>query len=146
MSFLLPLAALLGIEVEAITDRVKKTIILNAVMIVFALAGIGFLVGAGYIALAELVGGLYAALILAAAFLLLALAVYLGSRIGEGRRKREIVTKRRSSETSAFMTTAALTALPVLLKSPLLRTLGIPAAAIAAFLLVRNSGDNDGDE
>ena len=143
MHFLLPLAALLGIEVEAITNRVKTTIIVNAVMIVFGLAGLSFLVAAGFVALAEIVGAIYAALIFAAAFLLLALAVYLGSRIGESRRRREIADKRRSSETSAFVTTAALTALPVLLKSPLLRTIALPAAAIAAFMLVRNSGDND---
>lgn len=143
MHFLLPLAALLGIEVEAITDRVKTTIIVNAVMIVFGLAGVSFLVAAGFVALSEIVGTIYAALIFAGAFLLLALAVYLGSRVGESRRRREIADKRRSSETSAFVTTAALTALPVLLKSPLLRTIGLPAAAIAAFLLVRNSGDKD---
>lgn len=143
MHLLLPLAALLGIEVEAITDRVKTTIIVNALMIVLGLAGLGFLVAAGFLALSDLVGAIYAALILAAVFLVLALAVYLGSRIGESRRRREIANKRRSSETSAFVTTAALTALPVLLKSPLLRTIALPAAAIAAFLLVRNSGDKD---
>jgi uncharacterized membrane protein len=143
MHLLMPLAALLGIEVEAITDRVKKTIIVNAAMIVFGLAGVIFLVGAGFLALAGQVGAIYAALIFSGVFLLLAIAVYLGSRIGETRRKREIADKRRSSETSAFVTTAALTALPVLLKSPLLRTLGLPAAAIAAFLLVRGGSDKD---
>lgn len=146
MHFLVPLAALLGIEVEAITERVKTTIIVNAVMIVLGLAGLSFLIAAGFIALSEVVGAIYAALIFAAAFLLLALAVYLGSRIGEGRRRRQLAEKRRSSETGAFVTTAALTALPVLLKSPLFRTIGLPAAAIAAFLLVRNSGDSDKDE
>lgn len=143
MHFLVPLAALLGIEVEAITDRVKTTIIVNATMIVFALVGASFLLVAGFLALADIFGAIYAALIFGGAFLLLALAVYLGSRIGEGRRKRELSTKRRSSETSAFVTTAALTALPMLLKSPLVRTFGLPAAALAAFLLVRNSGDDD---
>jgi hypothetical protein len=143
MHLLVPLAALFGIEVEAITERVKTTIIVNAVMIVLALAGLSFLVAAGFFALSDIVGAIYAALIFAAAFLLLALAVYLGSRIGEGRRRRAIADKRRSSETGAFVTTAALTALPVLLKSPLFRTIGLPAAAIAAFLLVRNSGDKD---
>ena len=143
MHLLLPLAALLGIEVEAITDRVRTTIIINATMIVLGLAGVGFLVAAGFLALSDLVGAIYAALIFAAIFLLLALAVYLGSRIGESRRRRELAEKRHSSETSAFVTTAALTALPVLLKSPLLRTIALPAAAIAAFLMVRNSGDKN---
>lgn len=143
MHLLVPLAALLGIEVEAITDRVKSLVILNAMMIALALAGVIFLVVAGFLALSDIVGPIYAALIFGGAFLVLALAVYLGSRVGESRRRRELANKRRSSETSAFVTTAALTALPVLLRSPLVRTLGLPAAAIAAFLLVRNSGDND---
>jgi len=142
MNLLVPLAALLGIEVDSITERVRNTIIINAVIIVLGFAGVGFLVAAGFLWLAGALGGIYAALIFAAAFLVLTLAVYLGSRIGEGRRRREVATKRRSTETSAFVTTAALTALPVLLKSPVLRTLGLPAAAIAAYLLIRGGSDN----
>jgi ABC-type Na+ efflux pump permease subunit len=145
MNLLVPLAALLGIEVEAITERVRNTIILNAIMVVLGLAGVAFLVAAGYIALADWLGPLYAALIFAGSFLVLALAVYLGSRIGEGRRRREIAEKRRSTETSAFVTTAAITALPVMLRSPTLRTLGLPAAAIAAYLLLRGDGKRSDD-
>lgn len=145
MHLLAPLAALLGIEVEAITERVRNTIIVNAVMIGLALVGVSFLVAAGFFALADLYGVIYAALIFAAAFLLLALAVFLGTRIGESRRRRELAEKRRSSETGAFVTTAALTALPMLLKSPALRTLSLPAAAIAAYLLIRGGSDEAED-
>lgn len=144
MNLLVPLAGLLGIEIEHITERVRNAIILNAVIIVFAAIGAGFLVAAGYIAVAQQLGGLYAALIFGGAFLLLALAVYLGSLIGKGQHKKAVAEKRRSSETSAFVTTAAVTALPVLLKSPLVRRFGIPAAAIAAFMLAR-SGDKTDD-
>lgn len=143
MNFLVPLAALMGIEVSSITERVRTAIIVNALMVAFGLVGAGFLLAAGYIALAEALGAIYAALIMAAAFLVLALAVYLGSRIGEGRRRRELAEKRRSTETSAFLTTAAITALPVLLRSPALRTLSLPAAALAAYLLLRGHGDGD---
>lgn len=145
MNLLVPLAGLLGIEVESITHRVRNAIILNAVMILLALVGVIFLVVAGFFAIADALGPIYAALILAAVFLVLALAVYLGSMIGKGRHKREVVEKRRSSETSAFVTTAAITALPVLLKSPILRNFGIPAAALAAFLLVRGGNDKIDD-
>ena len=108
MHLLAPLAALLGIEVEAITERVRNTIIVNAVMLVLALVGVSFLVAAGFFALADLYGVIYAALILAGAFLLLALAVFLGTRIGDSRRRRELANKRRSSETGAFVTTQAV--------------------------------------
>lgn len=145
MHLLVPLAALLGIEVEAITERLRNTIILNVVMVGMGLVGVGFLVAAGFLALAELYGAIYAALICAALFLVLALAVYLGSRIAEGRHRREVATKRRSTETSAFVTTAALTALPAVLRSPLGRAIALPAAALAAYLLVRKTGDTKDD-
>ncbi len=145
MNLLAPLAGLFGIEVEAITERVRNAVIINAVMIVLGLVGIGFLLAAGVMALAEIVGGIYATLIFAAGFLVVALAVYLGSRIGDNRHRREVAAKRRSSETGAFVTTAALTALPVLLKSPALRTIGLPAAALAAYLLLRGGSDDTED-
>ncbi|WP_052726687.1 hypothetical protein [Devosia epidermidihirudinis] len=143
MNLLSSVAALLGIEVEAVTDRLKRTIIVNAIVAVFAAIGVAFLLAAGFFALTTVVGPIYSALIFGGGFVVLALAVFLGSKIGEGERHRKAVAKRRSSETGAFVTTAALTALPVLLKSPLVRRLGLPAAAVAAFLLVRNSDAKD---
>lgn len=143
MNLLVPLAALLGIEVEAITDRAKKLAIVYAVISLFLLLGCLFLVAAGFFALATQIGPIYAALVLGGVFLVLALAVFAGAQIGESNRKRRTVERRRSSETGAFVTTAALTALPVLLRSPVIRKLGLPAAALAAFLLVRNADDDD---
>jgi uncharacterized membrane protein len=145
MHLLVPLAALLGIEVEAITERLRNTIIINVVMIGLGLVGVSFLVAAGFFALAELYGTIYAALILAVVFLVLALAVYLGARIGESRHRREVAKKRRSTETSAFLTTAALTAVPMVLKSPLGRALALPAAALAAYLMVRGGSNQQED-
>jgi len=145
MHFLMPLAALLGFEVEAITDRVKRTILLNGLMALFGLVGAIFLLVAAYLALADWLSPLYGALIIAGVFLLAALSVYVSNQIAAGRAKREALTKKRSNETSAFVTTAALTALPALLKSPMVRRFGLPAAALAAFLLVRNGGDRSDD-
>jgi cobalamin synthase len=145
MNFLSPLASFLGMEVEHITDRIKHAVIINAAMALFGLAAASFLVAAGFMALAEQVGGIYAALICAAAFVVLALTIYLGTRIAEARRKRAIAEKRRSSDTSAFLTTATLTALPVLLRSPMVRTLGLPAAAIAALWVISNGSDRKDD-
>jgi uncharacterized membrane protein len=145
MNLLVPLAALLGIEVESITERVRNTIIVNVVMALLGLVGISFLMAAGFFALAETFGVIYAALILAAMFLVLALAVYLGKTIVESRRRRRQAEKRRSTETSAFLTTATLTALPVVLRSPAMRTLVLPAAALAAYLLFRDGTDKNDD-
>ena len=145
MHFLMPLAGLLGFEVEAITDRVKRTVMLTALMAVFGAVGAIFLIVAAYLALADWLSPLYAALIIAGVFLLAALSVYLSGKIAASWERREALTKKRSTDTSAFVTTAALTALPALLKSPMVRRFGLPAAALAAFLLVRNNGDASDD-
>lgn len=137
MHLVASLAALLGIELEAITERVRNTIIINAVMAVLTFVGLCFLLAAGFFVLADLYGAIFAALILAGVFLALALIVYLAGRIAQSRRRRIVVERRRSSEAGAFVTTAALTALPALLRSPAVRTIGLPAAAVAAFLLLR---------
>lgn len=141
MHLLAPLAALLGIEVDTITERVRNAIIINTVMIVLVVIGGGFMLAAGFFALSDLYGPIYAALILGGVFLVLALGVFLVTQAGEGRRRREMAEKRRTSEVSAFATTAALTALPVILRSPVARTLALPAAAIAAFLFFRRGSD-----
>lgn len=145
MNLLVPLAGLLGIEISAVTERVRNAVIRNALIVLFGLIGMIFLTIAGFLALAGQLGAIYAALIFGGAGLVLALAVYLGSLVGRDRYKRALIEKRRSSETSAFMTTAAITALPMLLQSPLFRTLGLPAAALAAFLLVRGGSDRSDD-
>lgn len=143
MPLLAALGTLMGVEVEAVTGRLKASLAVNGAIAVLGLLGLGFLIAAGYIALAQAMGSLYAALVMGGAFLVLALAVYLGAMIGAGRRKQEAMERRRSGETGAFLTTAALTALPVLAKSPTLLRLGLPAAAIAAYLLLRGGSDQE---
>lgn len=135
MKLLMPLAALLGFEVEGMAHRAKSLALTYAAIAIFAVIGIGFLVIAGLIALAQAVGMLVASLIMAGVFLALALAVYLGAKIGENNRRRQIAARRHSGETGAFLTSAALTALPLVTKSPLLLRLGIPAAIVALLVM-----------
>lgn len=143
MGLLAPLAALLGLEVESMAARAKTTALIYGLMGICLLIAVGFLLAAGYMALAELVGPILSALIIAGIFLLLALAAYLGSLAGRSRHQRKAAERRRSSETGAFMTTAALTALPLLARAPVALKLGLPAAAIAAFALIRDGRDKD---
>jgi hypothetical protein len=142
MGLLAPLAALLGLEVEGLTARAKSAVLVYGLIGLCLMIAGGFLLAAGFMALAELVGAIIAALILGGVFLLLALAVYLGSLIGRSKRQRALAERRRASETGAFLTTAAITALPLLTRSPLLLRLGLPAAAIAAFALLHDSKDD----
>lgn len=143
MNFITPLAALLGSEVEHVADRVKRAVIVNIALAILGGAAVLFLIVAGFIALALEVGGVYAALSFAGFFLLLALIVFVSVKIADARRRRLQAERRRSSEGGAFLTTAALTALPVLLRSPLVRNLGLPAVAIATAFMLFNKSDDD---
>ena len=143
MGLLIPLAALLGFEVEEITGRVKRLVITNAVIALFGLLTLVFLLVAGFLALADSLGPIYAALIFAGAFFILGLVVYFSQLIVDNRRRRHIAERRRSSETGAFVTTAALTALPLLLKSPLVRNIGLPLAAVIAAAMVIGRAKDD---
>ncbi len=58
-------------------------------------------------------------------------------------RRRPPLPNRRSSEAGAFVTTAAISALPVLLRSPLIVKLGVPAAALAALAYLSSRDDPD---
>ncbi|ODT82803.1 MAG: hypothetical protein ABS76_07045 [Pelagibacterium sp. SCN 64-44] len=143
MGLIAPLAGLLGLEVESVVARARAAAIIYGLIALFLLTAAIFLMIAAYLALADQFGPIVAALVLAGAFALLALAVYAGALIGRGRQQKAVAERRRASETGAFVTTAALTALPVLLRSPLIVRLGLPAAAIAAFALLRDQQDED---
>lgn len=143
LGLLMPLANLLGLEVEELGQRVKGLAVVYGIILIFGVIGLGFLIAAGHIALAQAMGLLPATLIMAGGFLAVALIVYIGLAISESRRKKRLAERRRSSDTGAFLTTAALTALPLLARSPMLVRLGLPAAAIAAFALLRNKDNPD---
>jgi uncharacterized membrane protein len=136
MNILVPLAALLGFEADAVKERFKRTLVGNAIMAVLAMIGLCFLLAAAFFALSAAISPIYAALVLAAVFLVAAFAVHLTLRASAARERRAALLKRRSSEAGAFATTAALTALPVVLKSPAIRSLALPAVAIAAIVLL----------
>lgn len=133
MHLLAPLAALLGLEMEVLIERIKKSAALYITMAVFGLVGLVFLLVAANTALAIYVGPIYAPLIIGGTAIALTLLVYVIAYMsGSGHKSRE-VQKRRSSETTALLTTAALTTLPVALKSRAARNLLLPLVALGAF-------------
>lgn len=138
LGVLVPLAGLLGLEVEGMGRRVKVLIAVYAAIALLAGIGTCFLIAAGYIALSELLGLLPATLVMAGIFLVLALLIYLGFAIAESRRRKHLAEKRRAADAGTFITTAALAALPLLARSPLVARLGLPAAAITALAMLRD--------
>ena len=111
-----------------------------------ALCGVGFLVGAGYIWAAARYGSLEAAIGFGIGFLVLAGLIVLIFRLSaESRVVRR--ARRRNADMTAVGVTAALAALPVLLRSKggLGAVLG-PAAALVAYAIYRENvkpGDED---
>ncbi|MHA6297268.1 hypothetical protein [Devosia sp. CAU 1758] len=142
MGLLANLASLFGLEVENLADRVKSTALVYGLIGLFSLVAVAFLVAAGFMTLAERVGPIQAALILAGVFLALALVVYLAALVHRNSRRRHLAERRRSHETSAVISTAAITALPLLARSPGLLKLGLPVAALAAYALLRGHKDD----
>lgn len=142
MQFLLPLASILGIEVEELVDRVKKNAIAWSAVAIFALIGLAFILIALNNAVTLAWGPIVGPLVIALAAILIALTIWGTIAIIEGMARRRALEKRHAQEKTALATTAALTALPLVLQSSLMRKIGIPVggALAAAFLLSKSGG------
>ena len=143
MNLLVPLASLLGLEVNSLLDQIKRSAAVTVTVVLLGLIALAFLLVAGHLALAESVGPIVAALIIAAGALLLALVVAGMRWVIETQRKRQHAERRRSTETTALVTTAALTALPLVFKSPLVRSIGLPLIALLTIALSGHGKDDD---
>ncbi|WP_130502082.1 hypothetical protein [Phyllobacterium myrsinacearum] len=126
-------------------SRAKRRAVFVALIgILLAIAGV-FLLVAGYIALAQHIGSLHAALILAGGAIVLALLAYIAMKISETvahKRQRE----RSKVDTSTLLTVAALAAAPTVLKSRGLLMLAVPVIAFAGLSLLtrKKPSSNDG--
>jgi len=144
MHLLLPLASILGIEVEALIDNLRKHAVAWGAIALFGLVGIAFLLVAAHTALVAWIGPLWAPLVIAGAAILVALGIFIAMRITENIARRRETQRRQSAETTALVTTAAITALPMALKSPLVRKFGLPVgAALAVLFLLSKSRDDE---
>lgn len=108
------IAALVSGEAAEAAQRARRAAVAYALAALLALCGVGFLVGAGYAALAHEVGTVAAALWFGGGFLAAALLIFLGHRIAAGFRARRIARQRRT-EAKALAGAAALALLPTLL-------------------------------
>lgn len=148
MQFLLPLASILGIEVDDFVGRLKKNAIAWSAVALFGLVGFAFILVAIANAATLAWGPIAGPLIVALAAIVIAIAIWATMAIVEGIAKRKALERRHAQEKTALVTTAALTALPIVLQSPLMRKIGIPVggALAAAFLLSKSNGSHHGDD
>lgn len=133
-------ASVLGIEVDDLLERLKNNAMAWSAMALFALIGLAFLLMALNAWLTLLWGPVVAPLVIGGVGLLIAGGIWAGITIADHIAKRRGAQRRASAEKTALVTTAALTAAPMLLKSDLVRKVGIPVggALAAAFLLSRS--------
>lgn len=133
------LAGLASGETVMALRRARRAAITYLLAGAAALCGVGFLVGALYIWLAERLGRVEAALLLGVLFILLALFVLLVDRLTAKERGRR-AAQRRKSDLAALGVAAALGALPGLTRSRAgLAALVGPAVAVIAYAIYREN-------
>lgn len=130
LALLGPLGALMGLEAQALKDRFKRQAVLWGSLAALGLVAASFILVAINNALTLAVGPIIAPLIIAAAALLIGIVVFLVFHFRETVEAHNDAEKKRRAEVTALITTAAITAIPLIL--PTLRRVGLPAGGAAA--------------
>lgn len=145
LALLGPLGALMGLEAASIKDRLKRQALLWGILGGLGLIAIGFVLVAINNALTFVVGPIVAPLIIAGAALLVGLVVYGVFHFRATVEAHNDAEKARRAEVTALITTAAITAIPLIL--PTLKRVGVPAggAAAAIYSLLQSKAFRDRD-
>jgi putative Ca2+/H+ antiporter (TMEM165/GDT1 family) len=130
LALLGPLGALLGLEAASIKDRFKRQAVLWGTLGALGLIAVVFVLVAINTALTYAVGPIVAPLIIAGAALLIGVLVFLIFHFRETVEAHNDAEKKRRAEVTALITTAAITAIPLIL--PTLKKVGVPAGGMAA--------------
>lgn len=136
-------AAVTAGEFTAYLAGLRQRLIFYALAAIFALCGIGFFIGAGYIATERRIGGFYASIWFGVGFIILAILTFVILRIVSAARARR-AARRRGADVRALAGTAAIALLPALLsRSPLLVL--APLAAVLGYGIYRENSGSDRD-
>ncbi len=130
LALLGPLGALLGIEAASIKDKLKRQAILWGTLGVLGLIALTFILVATNTALTYAVGPVVAPLIVAGAALLVGIVIFLIFHFRETMEAHNEAEKKRQAEMTALITTAAITAIPLIV--PTLKKVGVPLGGVAA--------------
>ncbi|RWB72984.1 MAG: phage holin family protein [Mesorhizobium sp.] len=133
------ISALASGEAMAALQRARIAAILYGLAAIFALCGVGFLIGAAYIWLAARYGPLAASLGFGIGFLVFAgLIIVIHKLTASARAKRR--ARRRQADMTAVGVTAALALLPALARSKGgLAAIAAPALAVVAYAIYREN-------
>ena len=134
----MPLASLFGVEAGHLTERLKRGAVFYGTVAGFGVLGVIFLLVSLNAWLTTMWGPIIAPLAIGLAGLVLATGIYVGMRIAGRATERRVQSQKHRFERTALVTTAAVSALPLLLKSGLMRNIGLPVgSALAALYLLR---------
>jgi len=146
LAILGPLLSLLGLEAASFTTTVKRQAIVWGLIGALGVVFTAFLLVAANTALSYAVGPVVAPLIIALAAGVIAIGIFLVAHLQDAAEARRKAEKEKSTEMTALVTTAILTAVPLILRSPLMKQIGIPAGAVlASALLLRKPGEHHHD-
>ena len=141
-AILASLLSLAGIEAASVSAHLKRQAIVWGSIAALGIVVIAFLLVAANTALSYAVGPVVAPLIIAVVATLLGLAVFLVTHLQDNIAARQAAEKQKKAEITALATTALLTAIPLILRSPLFKEIGLPAgAALASALMLREPRD-----
>lgn len=133
------ISALASGEAMAAVQRARTTAILYGLAGVFALCGVGFLIGAAYIWLAARYGPLATSLGFGIGFLAIAGLILVIHKLTTSMRSRRRA-RRRQADMTALGVTAALALLPALARSKGgLGAVIAPALAVVAYAIYREN-------
>ncbi|MCJ8521570.1 heme/copper-type cytochrome/quinol oxidase subunit 2 [Pseudorhizobium tarimense] len=130
------LASFAAMDVGQFISRMRRNAVIYALVLLFSLTAYGALVAAAAVAMAEEIGAAGALLVVAGAAVLLALVLLLVVRMRARAEERKRKQAAIDGGSRALMATAALSVLPVVVKS---RSLAILAVAGGlGYLAMRN--------
>ena len=133
------ISALASGEAMAALQRARMTAILYGLAAIFALCGVGFLIGAAYIWLAARYGSLATSLGFGIGFLVVAGVILVIHKLTTSMRSKRRA-RRRQADMTAVGITAALALLPALAKSKGgLGAVVAPALAVVAYAIYREN-------
>jgi hypothetical protein len=137
-------ASVLGIEVDELLEHFKNNAMAWSAVALFALIGLVFLLVGLNAWLTTMWGPIVSPLVLGGIALLIAAGIWAAIAITDRIARRRATQRRNAAEKTALVTTAALTALPLVMKSDLMKKVGIPigGALAAAYLLAKPSGNS----
>jgi hypothetical protein len=130
LALLGPLGALLGLEAASIKEKLKRQAVLWGILGMLGIVAVAFILVSINNALTFAVGPIVAPLIIAGAALLMGIVVFLVFHFRETVEAHNDAEKKRNAEVTALITTAAITAIPLIL--PTLKRVGLPAGGAAA--------------